>query len=125
MNDINQRLKELRLLYGFTQAQIADKLKIHRTTYTKYETDHIPDVNTLIKLAKIYSLSLDDLFGLTPAPSTTVKLRSPTKQTTEDLDEQEDILVRLFRICDDKNAIIEYTKKKAFESVSQLYEEDN
>lgn len=125
MNDIAQRLKEVRLMYGFTQAQIAEKLKIHRTTYTKYETDHVPDVDTLLKLANIYSMSLDELLCQKAPASDTVKLSSHSRIVLDDLDEQEAVLIRLFRICDNKSAIIELAKKLAYESVIGTFPDEN
>ena len=45
-----------------TQQQVADRLRIERSTYTYYETGKTkPDIATLIKLAKIYNISYTQL----------------------------------------------------------------
>lgn len=60
---IGAKLKELRKSEGLTQQQIADKLGINRVNYTRYETDAVrPDYETLIQLADLYHISLDELF---------------------------------------------------------------
>ena len=47
---------------GLTQQQVADRLKIERSTYTYYETGKTkPDINTLIKIAKVYNISYTQL----------------------------------------------------------------
>lgn len=56
-------LKKLRENCGFTQQQVADTLNIDRSTYAYYETGKTtPDINTIIKLAKIYNVSYAEIF---------------------------------------------------------------
>ena len=48
---ISYWLKYYRHECGLTQQQVADRLKIERSTYTYYETGKTkPDINTLIKM---------------------------------------------------------------------------
>lgn len=55
---ISYWLKYYRHENGLTQQQVADRLKIERSTYTYYETGKTkPDINTLIKIAKVYNIS--------------------------------------------------------------------
>lgn len=55
---ISYWLKYYRHECGLTQQQVADRLKIERSTYTYYETGKTkPDINTLIKIAKVYDIS--------------------------------------------------------------------
>lgn len=64
--EIGKKLKELRLAEKLTQQQLAEKLKIGRVNYTRYETDVVrPDYETLIKIAEFYDVSLDELFDRT------------------------------------------------------------
>ena len=55
-------LKKLRENCGYTQQQVADALNIDRSTYTYYETAKTtPDINTIIKLCKIFNVSYSDI----------------------------------------------------------------
>ena len=55
---ISYWLKYYRHECGLTQQQVADRLKIERSTYTYYETGKTkPDINTLIKIAKVYNIN--------------------------------------------------------------------
>lgn len=63
MIKIGTKLKELRVLEGLTQNELAEKLQIGRVNYTRYETDTVrPDYETLIKIADFYDITLDELF---------------------------------------------------------------
>lgn len=59
---ISQTLKKLRENNGYTQQQVANALGIERSTYTYYETGKTtPDINTIIKLAKIFNISCTEM----------------------------------------------------------------
>ena len=59
---ISYWLKYYRHECGLTQQQVADRLKIERSTYTYYETGKTkPDINTLIKIAKVFNVNYIDL----------------------------------------------------------------
>ncbi|MDE6474864.1 MAG: helix-turn-helix domain-containing protein [Clostridia bacterium] len=61
---LGNKLKELRKIENLTQQQLADKLKISRVNYTRYETDAVrPDYETLVAIADFYNITLDELFG--------------------------------------------------------------
>ena len=58
-----QTLKKLRENCGYTQQQVADALNLERSTYTYYETGKTtPDINTIVKLARIFNVSYIDIF---------------------------------------------------------------
>ncbi len=61
-----ERLKQLRREKGYTQEQVAELLGVDRRTYCSYETG-VNSINaqTLIKLSKIYSESIDYMLGQT------------------------------------------------------------
>ena len=60
---LSKTLKKLRENCGYTQQQVADALSIERSTYTYYETGKTtPDINTIIKLSKIFNVSYIDIF---------------------------------------------------------------
>ncbi len=59
---ISYWLKYYRHENGLTQQQVADRLKIERSTYTYYETGKTkPDINTLIKIAKVFNVNYTKL----------------------------------------------------------------
>lgn len=58
---IAYNLKKCRKNTGLTQAQVSEILNIERSTYTYYETGKtLPSINMLIRLAKLYNVSLAD-----------------------------------------------------------------
>ena len=60
-----QRIRDLREDKDLRQRKLAELLKIHKTTYTRYESGEreIP-FNVAIMLADVYKVSLDYLAGL-------------------------------------------------------------
>ena len=59
-----KRLKELRLLYGYTQQQIAELLHIKQQSYIRYEYGTgDPNLQTLVILSEICNVSVDYLLG--------------------------------------------------------------
>ena len=64
MKTLGNRLKEKRIEHHLTQKQIANKLNINQVTYHGYEKDkHKPDIDTLIKIADIFNISIDYIAG--------------------------------------------------------------
>ena len=61
---------------GYTQQQVADYLKISRSTYTYYETGKTePDLESIQKLAKLFDVTVGELLGSEPSPKA---VRSPS-----------------------------------------------
>lgn len=61
---LNTKLKELRERLGYSQAYIADTLKISRVSYNRYEKgEREPDYETLYKIANFFNVSVDFLIG--------------------------------------------------------------
>ncbi len=57
-------LKLLRQKLGISQRELSEKLGIPQTTLFSYETNtNEPSIQTLIKLADFYNISLDELVG--------------------------------------------------------------
>lgn len=64
---LSKRIYELRLSFGWTQVQLAQKLGVTKQTVSNWENDNIqPSIDMLIKLSKIFNASTDYLLGLTP-----------------------------------------------------------
>ena len=65
---LSKRIYELRISFGWTQVQLAQKLNITKQTVSNWENDNIqPSIDMLIKLSKIFNVSTDYLLGLTPS----------------------------------------------------------
>ena len=62
---LSDRLRKLRLRFGYSQAFLAEELSISRMAYTQYESGHRePPLEILIHLAQMYQVSLDFLLGM-------------------------------------------------------------
>lgn len=63
------RIRDLREDHEFTQDQLVKILKMHKTTYTNYEQGkrEIP-FELVIKLAKLYNVSIDYIAGIKKEP---------------------------------------------------------
>ena len=60
--NLGNNLFQARKRAGLSQEQVAEKLGVSRQTISKWETDEsVPDIYQSKKLAKIYSLTLDEL----------------------------------------------------------------
>ena len=61
---IENKLQILRELHDLKQQDVADALGVSRPTYANYESGRrAPDIDTLMHLADIYGISLDELTG--------------------------------------------------------------
>lgn len=64
-----KRIRDLREDRDLTQDQLVQILKMHKTTYTNYEQGkREPPFELIIKLAKLYDVSIDYIAGLTNIP---------------------------------------------------------
>ena len=65
--NLSKKMKELRTYHNYTQKQVAAMLNIHRSSYSYYESGRVtPPLPTLIAIAKIFNVSVDDLLSYTP-----------------------------------------------------------
>ena len=63
MTNKRSKLIKLRKEKGFTQEDVARLLQITRSTYANYETGYRkPDIETVIKLKRIFGVSEDRFF---------------------------------------------------------------
>lgn len=67
-------IQRKRTLVGLTQEELAKKLSVDRSTVAKWETEKsLPRAGVLIKLAKIFGCTVDELLVKEKAPSETEK----------------------------------------------------
>ena len=65
MSIFSKRIKELRKESNFTQQELAEKLELTNSTVSDWETGRSePDLETLTKLSKLFSVTTDYLLGL-------------------------------------------------------------
>ena len=70
---LSKRIYEVRMSFGWTQVQLAQKLGITKQTVSNWENDNIqPSIDMLVKLSNIFNVSTDYLLGLTPTNSLNV-----------------------------------------------------
>lgn len=97
MFDFGERLKELRKDKNWTQQQLANKIELSKTVISKYENNiQMPTLDTLIKLAAIFNVSMDYMAGL--EKSQTISLVGLTA-------EQSEIISKLAKIFQNKGII--------------------
>lgn len=70
---LSKRIYEVRMSFGWTQVQLAQKLGVTKQTVSNWENDNIqPSIDMLVKLSNIFNVSTDYLLGLTPTNSLNV-----------------------------------------------------
>ncbi len=66
MTDFGEKLKKLRHEAGLTQKQLADRLRISKSTVSFYEQSiRYPSLDVLIDIARVFHISLEYLLGET------------------------------------------------------------
>jgi transcriptional regulator with XRE-family HTH domain len=67
MSYFSEKLKELRLYKDMRQSDVAAELSLPLTTYNYYENGKTePSIETLIKIACYFDITLDELVGIEP-----------------------------------------------------------
>ena len=62
--NVSQQLRKLREAKKLTQKEIAEKLNIDRSTYAYWEGAKTePSIKHLVKLSKIYNVTIDYIIG--------------------------------------------------------------
>ncbi len=106
--NIGQNLKKIRKKTKLTQSDIAACFGKDRSTYTCWETGRsFPSFENLIKLAKIFNVSIDDIiFGDEPAEAGEEKRRILSEPGTDPiayLKKNEQLLLLAFRMLEEKD----------------------
>jgi len=65
MKNFADRLREIREEYKMTQLDVAKAIGTTKQTVSRWETNFCePDLETVLKLAQLFKVSIDYLFGL-------------------------------------------------------------
>lgn len=57
---LEDKLQQLRKMNGYSQEQLADKIKIARQTISKWENGQaVPELNGVMQLSKLYGITID------------------------------------------------------------------
>jgi len=73
-----ERLKEFRVARGLSQAQLADHLGVSPRVYNRWERGvATPRLDTLVKIADILQVSLDELAGRQPPKAVEFRVHNP------------------------------------------------
>lgn len=90
-----QRLRALRKQQGLTQLAVAERLRVDRTTYNKYEAGRVsPDHQGLLSLAEMFGVTVDYLLGHETETALAV---AEKPECPMQLTEPEQLLLQLFR----------------------------
>ena len=66
---LGQRICELRTALGWSQVELAKRLKVAKQTVSNWENENIqPSIEMLVRLAKIFNVQTDYLLGLESRP---------------------------------------------------------
>ncbi|MFD2639245.1 helix-turn-helix transcriptional regulator [Piscibacillus salipiscarius] len=96
----------------WTQLQLANKLNVSRSNITKWENEStIPDLNTLIKISDIFSISLDQLVGKSLSDEFLLKeFERVYSLDQETNDEQQEIIVAIDLLKKNKSLLHDLNK---------------
>lgn len=71
---LGQRICELRMALGWSQVELAKRLKVAKQTVSNWENDNIqPSIEMLVRLAKLFNVTTDYLLGLEDIPRLNVE----------------------------------------------------
>ena len=71
---LGKRIEQLRSELGWSQVKLAKKLNIAKQTVSNWENDNIqPSIEMLMRIAKLFGVSTDDLLGLDDIPRLSVE----------------------------------------------------
>lgn len=112
------RLRTLRKQAKMTQADVAQALNLHRTAYTKYETDKAsPDYNCLLAIAELFHVTADHLLGNDPVPHSDMLNNDETGALTLSPEERE-LLSSFRRLTDTQRHLLLQTERELLGLIS-------
>ena len=75
---LKDNISRLRILNGYSQEEVAEKIGISRQAYAKWEKgESIPDVERCQKLAELYEVTIDSLINFSYKVGTTTLTPGP------------------------------------------------
>ena len=75
---LGERLQKLRKEKGLSQDQLAEALNVSRQAVSKWERDEaVPEIDKVIKLSEIFSVSIDSILKEEPQPVQEAPLPNP------------------------------------------------
>lgn len=115
---LGENLRKFRKENGYTQKFLAEYLSLERSTYSKYEVSRNPDLDSIIQLAALYGVSVDELIGDYPNEvvnknevAAYAKVSSPDDKDGSELTRDELKLLALFRSSIRKKDILDYVRR--------------
>lgn len=135
---VGEVLRKLRVQNNLTQKQVAEIMKIDRSTYAYYESGRtVPDVYTISVLSRIYNITPGEMMTLCygeSAPSaerSQLKLNSDSKasnygdlpQSLSELNRDEQLLVLYFRQIKDRDEALKFMKERCMNDLSKEKED--
>ena len=70
---LNENIRKLRVALGINQVELAKKLGVSKQCVSNWENDNIqPSVDMLVKIAKFFAVSVDELLGLKPVATISI-----------------------------------------------------
>jgi len=95
---LGEKLRKLRESYNLSQNQVAEALNIDRSTYSYYELDKTrPNLETLVKLSHIFSVSKSYLLPDDPGADLNIKDMARSDSMLQGLSKEERGLIILYR----------------------------
>ena len=93
-----KNIKKARLLAGLSQEELAEKLGVSAKTISAYETGRaIPPSPTLIRIAEITSVSVDELAGNGNVSSKHQKIEKKLRKLEERVANLEQLMIKLLK----------------------------
>lgn len=71
---LGQRIYQLRTALGWSQVELAKRLRVAKQTVSNWENDNIqPSIEMLVRLSKLFGVTTDYLLGLEDTPRLNVE----------------------------------------------------
>jgi putative transcriptional regulator len=78
---VNNRLRELRAICGWSQAELADQLDVSRQTVNSIEKGRYdPSLPLAFKIAAVFARPIEEIFSPEGGPDPSSSVRSPASE---------------------------------------------